>query len=357
MKRSRVWLFTGIGLIACVVVAMVGLYQASAVPPCSTREGPRRHAPILPPPYCSYRVVAVFPHDPEAFTQGLVYDQGSLFEGTGLRGRSSLRRVSFQTGDVVQSRALSPDEFGEGITVFGDRIYQLTWQSHIGLVYDKTSFELLRTFEYPTEGWGLTHDGQRLIMSDGTATLRFLDPASLSETGRVTVFDGRTPVIHLNELEYVNGFVYANVWPTDRIARIDPETGCVAGWIDLSGLRGYLPVGATVDVLNGIAYDAQNDWLIVTGKLWRTLFVLQLGARWPHRLPADSYTCGTYIAQCNQETLEGWRTSTAAQKAPALRSRPAKLSGLYFTSQLLFTSEGVESASYIQPGKSLVRCV
>jgi len=202
-----------------------------------------------------------------------------MLEGTGLNGRSSLRRVSLQTGDVVQSRALSPDEFGESITVFGDRIYQLTWQSHIGFVYDKTTFELLKTFEYPTEGWGLTHDGQHLIMSDGTATLRFIDPESLTETGRVTVFDGWTPVTHLNELEYVNGFVYANVWPTDRIARIDPETGYVTGWIDLGRLRGSLPSGAAADVLNGIAYDAQSDWLIVTGKLWPTVFVLQVGIR------------------------------------------------------------------------------
>lgn len=279
MSLSRAWRFIGIGLLASMVAAMVALYQMWAMPPCSTNQGPRRHALVLRAPFCPYQVITVLPHDPEAFTQGLVYDQGFLFEGTGLKGRSSLRRVSLQTGEVVQWHALSPDEFGEGITVFGDRIYQLTWQSHLGFVYDKTSFELLTTFEYPTEGWGLTHDGQRLIMSDGTATLHFIDPASLNETGRVTVYDRGTPVTHLNELEYVNGFVYSNVWPTDRIARIDPESGCVAGWIDLSGLRGYLPVGATVDVLNGIAYDAQNDWLIVTGKLWLTVFVLQIGAR------------------------------------------------------------------------------
>ncbi len=279
MKRSRIWLFTGIGLIASVVVAMVALYQMWAISLCSTREVPRHQARVLRAPSCPYRVVAVLPHDPEAFTQGLVYDQGSLFEGTGLKGRSTLRRVSLQTGEVVQWHALSPDEFGEGITVFGDRIYQLTWQSHLGFVYDKTSFELLKTFEYPTEGWGLTHDGQRLIMSDGTATLRFVDSESLNETSHVTVFDGWTPFTHLNELEYINGYVYANVWPTDRIARIDPETGCVTGWIDLSDLRGSLPMGAVVDVLNGIAYDAQNDWLIVTGKLWPAVFVLQVGTR------------------------------------------------------------------------------
>ncbi len=277
MNMSRAWRFIGIGLFACVVAAMVAQYQPWAVPPCSTREGPRRYTAIPHAPSCPYRVVAVLPHDPEAFTQGLVYDQGTLLEGTGLKRRSSLRRVSLQTGEVVQWQALSPDEFGEGVTVFGDRVYQLTWQSHLGFVYDKTTFELLKTFEYPTEGWGLTHDGQRLIMSDGTATLRFLDPASLSETGRVTVFDGWAPVTRLNELEYVNGAVYANVWPTDRIARIDLVTGYVTGWIDLSGLRGYLPAGAAVDVLNGIAYDTQNDWLIVTGKLWPAVFVLQIG--------------------------------------------------------------------------------
>lgn len=186
MKWSRVWRCTGLGLLACVVVAILGLYQARSELPCSTREGPRHLAQVLRAPYYSYQVVAVWPHDPEAFTQGLVCDQGFLFEGTGLTGRSSLRRASLQTGEVVQWHALSPDEFGEGITVFGDRIYQLTWQSHLGFVYDKTSFELLKTFEYSTEGWGLTHDGERLIMSDGTATLRFVDPESLSETSRVT---------------------------------------------------------------------------------------------------------------------------------------------------------------------------
>ncbi|MCI0590810.1 MAG: glutaminyl-peptide cyclotransferase [Gammaproteobacteria bacterium] len=279
MKRSRVERFTRVGLLACMVVAILGVYRARALPSCTTREGPQYRARVIWAPHCSYRVIAVWPHDPDAFTQGLVYDEGFLFEGTGLLGQSSLRRVSLQTGEVVQEHALSPEHFGEGITVFGDRIYQLTWQSHLGFVYDKTSFELLKTFEYPTEGWGLTHDGQRLIMSDGTATLRFIDPEALTEAGRVTVFDGWTPVTHLNELEYINGFVYANVWPTDRIARIDPQTGYVTGWIDLSDLRALLPADAAVDVLNGIAYDALNDWLIVTGKLWPRVFVFEVGVR------------------------------------------------------------------------------
>jgi len=279
MKRSRVLRFTGIGFLAFVVLAILGLCHARTVPPCSTLKGPQHHTQELRASYCPYQVIAVWPHDPGAFTQGLAYDQGYLFEGTGLVGRSSLRRVALQTGEVVQWHALSPDDFGEGITVFGDRIYQLTWLSHVGFVYDKTSFELLKTFAYLGEGWGLTHDGRRLIMSDGTATLRFIDPEALSEIGRVTVFDGWKPVTHLNELEYINGFVYANVWQTDRIARIDPQTGYVTGWIDLSSLREFLPAGAVVDVLNGIAYDDQNDWLIVTGKLWPAVFVVQVRAR------------------------------------------------------------------------------
>jgi glutamine cyclotransferase len=227
-------------------------------------------------PIYTYTVLNTYPHDPEAFTQGLIWKGGLLYEGTGLRGRSSLRKVELETGEIVQLYELPPQYFGEGITIFGDRIYQLTWQSRIGFVYDKDSFELLGEFQYSTEGWGITHDGERLIMSDGSATLHFLDPETLEEIGQVQVYDDSGPVIRLNELEYVEGEVYANIWQTDRVARIDPGTGRVTGWIDLSGLLGPEDYSPPVDVLNGIAYDAATDRLFVTGKLWPKLFEIAI---------------------------------------------------------------------------------
>lgn len=205
-----------------------------------------------------------------------MYENGTLYEGTGLLGRSTLRRVDLATGRVLQVRTLPDSYFGEGIAVVGDRIVQLTWKSNLGLVYDKASFKLLATFQYPGEGWGLTCDGQRLIVSDGTATLRFLDPETLQETGRVGVLDAGSPVTQLNELEFIKGEVWANVWRTNRIARIDPATGRVTGWVDLTGLLRPEDASQPVDVLNGIAYDAQSDRLFVTGKLWPALFEIRL---------------------------------------------------------------------------------
>jgi glutamine cyclotransferase len=224
-------------------------------------------------PLYTYRVVNSYPHDPEAYIQGLVYEAGFFYEGTGRLGQSSLRKVDIETGEVLQRINLAPVLFGEGITIFGENIIQLTWKSRVGFVYDKESFELIKMFAYPTEGWGITHDGERLIMSDGTANLYFWDPDTLAEIGRVEVTDNGQPVVRLNELEYINDEVWANVWQTDRIARIDPNSGRVVGWIDLTGLlsaedRAQQPV----DVLNGIAYDAENDRLFVTGKLWPKLF-------------------------------------------------------------------------------------
>ncbi|MCS6910008.1 MAG: glutaminyl-peptide cyclotransferase, partial [Anaerolineales bacterium] len=208
-------------------------------------------------PVCTYAVVRAYPHDREAFTQGLIYlGDGKLLEGTGLNGRSSLRRVRLETGEVLQRHDLSSEYFGEGVTALEGRVYQLTWRSGVGFVYDLPTFELQRTFTYITEGWGLTHDGQRLIMSDGTDALHFLDPATLTVTGSLRVRDGETPVPLLNELEYINGWVYANVWKTDRIAKIDPTTGRVAAWLDLAGLRPAETPNSPEAVLNGIAYDA-----------------------------------------------------------------------------------------------------
>lgn len=227
-------------------------------------------------PIAGYRVVRVFPHDPQAFTQGLVYLDGVLYEGTGLIGRSSIRKVRLENGEVLQIQKIDPQYFGEGIAIVGNRLFSLTWQSGVGFIYDRASFRRTGTFTYRGEGWGLTHDGARLIMSDGTASLRFLDPATQTETGRMQVRDGERPVAHLNELEYVKGEVLANVWQTDRIARISPKTGQVTGWIDLQGLLDPRDAAQGVDVLNGIAYDAGADRLFVTGKLWPKLFEIKV---------------------------------------------------------------------------------
>jgi glutamine cyclotransferase len=223
-----------------------------------------------------YQVVHVYPHDPEAFTQGLTVVDGVLYEGTGLNGRSTVRKVRIENGEVLQVRKIAQEYFGEGITVWRDRIFQLTWQSGVGFIYDRTSLERVGTFTYTGEGWGLTHDGTRLIMSDGTAFLRFLDPATQRQIGRIEVRDGARPVEHLNELEFVKGEVLANVWQTDRVARINPKTGRVLGWIDLKGLLSPGDVARGADVLNGIAYDPVQDRLFVTGKLWPRLFEVRI---------------------------------------------------------------------------------
>lgn len=231
---------------------------------------------IEPPPTYTYSIVNSFPHDPGAYTQGLVYQDGVLYESTGLWRRSSLRKVALETGAVLLFSALPRSFFGEGIALFGQEIVQLTWKSRVGFVYDRDSFRLLRTFTYPTEGWGITHDGQRLIMSDGTATLYFWDPETFEEIGRIEVFDDHGPVPRLNELEYVQGKVYANVFQTDLIAIIDPQSGAVTGWIDLQGLLDPADRSEPANVLNGIAYDDESDRLFVTGKLWPELFEIEL---------------------------------------------------------------------------------
>jgi glutamine cyclotransferase len=224
----------------------------------------------------SYTVVNTFPHDPEAFTQGLVFHDGFLFEGTGLRGQSSVRVVDLETGEVIDVHNLPQQYFGEGITIFGERIIQVTWKSRVGFVYDKQSLEVLDTFEIITEGWGLTHDGANLILSDGTSTLYFLDPENFEETHAVVVHDGDDYVRLINELENISGEIFANIWQTDRIARIDPLSGSVLGWLDLSGLKEHIEDISSIDVLNGIAYDEESGHLYVTGKLWPLLFEIEL---------------------------------------------------------------------------------
>lgn len=226
-----------------------------------------------------YEVVNVYPHDTNAFTQGLFYRDGFLFESTGLRGQSSIRKVRLETGEVVQQRALDSRYFAEGMTDWSNRIVQLTYQSNVGFVYDLDTFDVRDTFTYRGEGWGLTQDGERLIMSDGTSNLRFLDPATMQETRRLTVADRSRPILHLNELEMMRGKLLANVWPSDYIAIIAPDSGQVTGWIDLRGLFPEAGRNKLFHTLNGLAYDTVGDRLFVTGKFWPNVFEIRLRCR------------------------------------------------------------------------------
>jgi glutamine cyclotransferase len=235
----------------------------------------RAPAPASALPTYGYQVVRSYPHDRDAFTQGLLVRNGVFYESTGLNGRSGIRKVKIETGEVLQVKPLGAQYFGEGITEWKGSIIQITWRSEIGFVYDINTFEQTKTWSYKGEGWGLTHDETHVIMSDGSSSLRFLDPVTLKETSRIDVRDARGPVTQLNEIEYIKGEIYANVWQTDRIARISPKDGQVTGWIDLAGL---LPPADRVSdgVLNGIAYDAAGDRLFVTGKLWPRVFEIKL---------------------------------------------------------------------------------
>jgi glutamine cyclotransferase len=219
----------------------------------------------------TYRIISVYPHDTNAFTEGLVFDNGILYESTG--ESSSLRRVDLESGVVQQEVILPAEFFGEGLAVVNDSLVQLTWQNHVGFVYDKVTFDLRGNFTYSTEGWGLTYDNNHLIMSDGTSNLYFLDPTTFQKTGQVSVHDGDTSVTNINELEYVNGDVYANIWLQQKIAIINPQNGQVKGWIDLSGIYQSTDPNA---VLNGIAYDSQTNRLYVTGKDWPNLYQITI---------------------------------------------------------------------------------
>jgi glutamine cyclotransferase len=223
-----------------------------------------------------YRLVNVFPHDPSAFTQGLVYENGVLYEGTGQYGESSLRKVDLKTGTVLERVDLPVEYFGEGITIYKDKIIQLTWRSFTGFVYDKSNLFSFESFTYDSEGWGITCDGKRLIVSDGTSTLRFLNPEKYTEIGKIEIKHGLRSVKYLNELEYINGYIFANVLPSDSIAIIHPQSGDVKGWVDLSGLLSPAERRYPIDVLNGIAYDAVNDRFFVTGKNWPKLFEIKI---------------------------------------------------------------------------------
>lgn len=258
------------------------------VAPTPTRPAPTRQptsplaaiSPLATPkgatPRYTYEVVKIFPHDPSAFTQGLLFDEGILYESTGLNGYSSIRRVDLESGKVLALVPLPETFFGEGIAIVDQKLYQLTWQEQTGFIYDKETFALQQQFSYPTQGWGITFDGNRLIMSDGTPRLYFWDPETVTQVGAIDVYDENGPVAALNELEYINGEIFANIWQTDQIARIDPITGAVTGWIDLTGLLPPEDRTPAADVLNGIAYLPEGNRLFVTGKRWPKLFEIRL---------------------------------------------------------------------------------
>ncbi|MDA2919898.1 glutaminyl-peptide cyclotransferase [Desulfobacterota bacterium AH_259_B03_O07] len=267
--------FNNLGLL---VLLMAGLSVYSCDGEVSTSSGGKSGGTVTSDEGVkihTFRVINSFPHDTEAFTQGLVFDQGEFFEGTGLRGRSSLRRVDLRTGDGLVILELSSQFFGEGITTFDGKIAQLTLSSNVGFVYDRASFEKLSEFSYPTAGWGITYDGENLIMSDGTATIRFLDPQSFEVVRSIEVFGDDGPVTGLNELEFIKGEIYANIFPTEIIVIISSATGKVTGFIDLIGILSAEERTANA-VTNGIAYDSVNDRLFVTGKLWPKVFEIAL---------------------------------------------------------------------------------
>jgi glutamine cyclotransferase len=241
--------------------------------------GLKAQGPAIKIPVFNCITVNTYPHDPQAFTQGLIFLKGFLYESTGLQGRSSLRQVELESGKVLKQHDLPGHFFGEGLTHWKDRLIQLTWRSGTGLVYERETFRLLRKFAYATEGWGLTQDGRHLIMSDGSARLYFLDPDTFREIRRLEVREGDQPLRNINELEFINGEVLANIFMTDRIARISLKTGRVTGWIDCKGLLSPKESQRPVDVLNGIAYDAGAGRLFVTGKLWPKLFEIRIGPR------------------------------------------------------------------------------
>ena len=232
----------------------------------------KNNSPISTPTIYTYQVINEYSHDANAFTEGLVFENGYLYESTGsFNSQSTLRRVNLETGNILQQHTLPSQYFAEGITIFNDKIIQLTWQEHIGFIYDQNTFKPTQNFTYQTEGWGLTNDGNRLIMSDGTANLYFLNPKSLLTTNKIIVHDPTGPVDNLNELEYINGKIYANQWKTNNILIINPQNGQITGKIDLAGIENITTDNPDF-VLNGIAYNPQNNTLLVTGKMWPHLF-------------------------------------------------------------------------------------
>ncbi len=269
-------------VVLCIILLCAALSGALESTPASNKPLPELSQNTATSHYAaatpvqSYKVVAIYPHDSRAYTQGLFFREGYLYEGTGLYGQSTLRKIDLKTGKTVMSIKLSPKIFGEGITFWENKIVQLTWRAGKGFVYSKDSLQLVDQFDYETEGWGITYDGKRLIMSDGTARLHFLSPVTFQKTGQVTVYDQNKPVTKLNELEYINGSIYANVWETNRIAIIDPKSGQVRSWINLDKLTHISGGSIAKKPLNGIAHDEQTGRIFVTGKLWPKVYEIKL---------------------------------------------------------------------------------
>jgi glutamine cyclotransferase len=264
----------------CKILAFYFLLFEIALTPACTLFSPvntdQDKTALQSPSYYTYEKINTYPHDRDAFTQGLVFDNGMLYESTGIYAKSSLRKVDLTSGNVLQLYMLPDEYFGEGITVLGDTIIQLTWRSQKGFVYDKNSFKVVREFTYETEGWGITFDGKQLVMSDGSSMLYFMDADTFEITNQIQVHDNNRPIGNLNELEFIDGQIWANVWQTENIVIINPRNGSVSGWIDLAGILPPQSGDEQVDVLNGIAYDISHGRIFVTGKLWPQLFEIEL---------------------------------------------------------------------------------
>ncbi|MDB6121665.1 MAG: glutamine cyclotransferase [Pedosphaera sp.] len=262
-------------LFGFILVLLSGCNPSSA-PQTPPTNPAKAQATSTETPKYSFEVINTFSHDTNAFTQGLIFLNGALLESTGLNGQSTLRKVDLKTGAVLKQVEVPPQYFAEGMTVLNGKIFQVTWQNHEGFVYDLETFQLERQFLYDGEGWGLTTDGESLILSDGTDQIRFLDPITMKVRRTIKVYDHDHPFNRLNELEYVKGEIYANIWGANFIVRIDPATGKVLGVINFTGLLAPQDYRPGTDVLNGIAYDAAGDRLFVTGKRWPKLFEVRL---------------------------------------------------------------------------------
>lgn len=276
--------FTGLSAFLAVLFSLVGCSSGSSNADNSTpTPTPTPTASTIvadTTPTYTYEIVKAFPHDTTAFTEGLVYDNGHILESTGLEGKSTLRETDLITGTIIKKISIPSQYFGEGLAEFHNKLYQLTWQTNKGFVYDRTTFQKTSEFTYVGEGWGLTDNDTSLIQSDGTSRIRFLDPTTyaVQRSLDVTFADNR-PLTQINELEYIDSEIYANVWQTNTIARIDPQTGKVLSWIDLTGLLPDSLRTSQTDVLNGIAWDAAGKRLFVTGKLWPKIYEIKLKLR------------------------------------------------------------------------------
>lgn len=274
LQHNRTWPRLS-AILPLALLPLIALTVAPIAPARSDAPAPQLAKPAVPK-LLKYEVVASYPHNRSAFTEGLLWHDGFLYESTGLEGQSTLDRVDLATGKILQRTRLDDNLFGEGLALVGDRLIQLTWKTRRGFVYDRETFKQLGQFTYGTEGWGLTYDGKSLIRSDGSDTLSYLDPKNFKQTGQVRVnFNGQS-LRDINELEYIDGVIWANVWQTDRIVLIDPKTGDVVSYLDLTGLLPTALRNGREDVLNGIAYDAEHKRIFLTGKFWPRLYEIRI---------------------------------------------------------------------------------